>query len=139
MDEQQQAIIKFMGAVYGDTKKIDDRMVQPSSTLQPKSHLIENTIREQLAKPVVPGIAPTPEEIQASGVVGAPVEEQPTVGVPTQVEPTAAPLPPPPPPVAPAPPPQDITFETLARLDIIIEELKKLNNITGHEIKDSEG
>jgi len=132
---EQNAIINFMGQVYGESKKIDSQMVESSSTLQPTGHTVERVIREQLGRPRQTYIPPTPAELGVAGVgdasqyqpPGDATEPQPGVVIPTPTGPIPEPSITT---VAPAQPsdPQDKTLEISLKLDIIIGELQKLNS-----------
>jgi hypothetical protein len=160
MTPEQAAIINFMGQVYGESKKIDQNMVSPSSSLKPTSHVVEKVIREQLSRPVIPVQPPTPAEVQAAGVVpppqpenqnitepthtgqppqvpdtyiGDPVPEQPDVQIPTPTGPIPTVAPTTNQPMSFSYPP-DVALEISNKLDIIIAELQKLNNTLNNEI-----
>jgi hypothetical protein len=152
MSPEQQAVINFMGTIYGQSRKIDESMVHQSSTLKPSSHVVERVIRDSMSRPI-PGIQPTPAELQAAGVGLAP--EPPlsgTIGDPTPAGYIGDPIPVveqqipviqqpvyTESPQAPSVIMPTITVEVLEKLDTIIGELRKLNAIIGHEITDSEG
>jgi len=139
MTAEQQAIVNFMGGIYGESKKLDESMIGRSSNLQPRSALVEKVVREQLQRPdQVPGLPLTPAEIQQAGVGPGDQPQQP-MGDPTPVVEQQ---------VQPQPqlivePVQHIpntgNIEFLEKLDIIIGELRKLNAIIGHEVTDTEG
>lgn len=65
---QQQELIKLMGTVYGDSRKLDENIVSPTNTLtRDKSQNVKRAVEEMLqktARPVAPPVQPIAPIIQ---------------------------------------------------------------------------
>ena len=142
MDQQaaeRAAIVNFMGTIFGQARKLDQDMVQRSSTLQPTSHKAEQALRDFLQQSQPAFIPPAPQEIVSAGgqlpppppVYEQPIYDQPaptTVPVFDQPVITTPVVPPfiPPPPSTLHTQNNDSLFEISKKLDILIELVSQL-------------
>lgn len=73
--QERDAMLKFMGNIFGQAKKIDSDVVERSNNLNPIHHHVQHAFERELRAPR-PGpvvIPPTPEEIAATGLIPPPV------------------------------------------------------------------
>ncbi len=73
--DERDAMLKFMGSIFGQAKKIDSDVVERSNNLAPIHHQVQNAFERELRAPR-PGpvvIPPTPQELAATGLVPPPV------------------------------------------------------------------
>jgi hypothetical protein len=94
---EKDALLQFMGQIYGETKKNDQMLVGQSTNLQPKSDEIKRQFEQTLRAPVQNTGAQPPQPV-AAPTVAAPVtpeqaaaelaqlqQEQAVVPIPVQV------------------------------------------------------
>lgn len=139
MDQQaaeRAAIVNFMGTIFGEAKRLDQDMIQRSSTLQPTSHRAEQALRDYLQQGQPTFIPPAPQEI--AGACGTPAEQHYVDTPSTPIQPgqlyVAPPLPPPLPtsviptytPQITPPPNNDLLVEVCRKLDILIGQVERL-------------
>jgi len=78
--EEQDVLVNFMGNMYGESKKMDNHIIAPSSTLQRgKSEEIKKHIEQVIAQPQ----QSVPQQVQAAPL--QPEPQQPQVQAPVQV------------------------------------------------------
>ena len=61
--EEKQAMVQFMGTIYGESKKNDDMLVGQSTNLQPKSNQVRQRVEEVLRTPS--SSTPLPRAVEA--------------------------------------------------------------------------
>ena len=59
-DQEKNALLQFMGQVYGETKKHDQMLVGSTANLRPKSDEIKNIFEQTLRTNTQPNSQPTP-------------------------------------------------------------------------------
>jgi hypothetical protein len=71
--EEKQAMVQFMGTIYGESKKNDDMLVGQSTNLQPKSNQVRQRVEEVLRTPS--SSTPLPRAVEAPPLaVQAPIK-----------------------------------------------------------------
>ena len=66
-NEEKQAVLQFMGTVYGDAHKQDQMLIGQSGNLQPSSHVMKQRFEEVIRTPT--------EQQQHNAPAPAPVQE----------------------------------------------------------------
>jgi len=121
---ERQAIVNFMGTIFGEARRIDKDMIQQSSTLQPTSHRAEQALRSYLQTQAPTVIPPAPVELASAG---AGVNDHPVHQIYTDTPPEGLI------PTTTIPRPQTLytdkevnQVDVLQKLDKIIELLKQI-------------
>lgn len=60
MNEEEKAVLQFMGQVYGETKKHDEMLVGSTANLRPKSNEVKNIFEQTLRTANQSNSQPTP-------------------------------------------------------------------------------
>ena len=82
--EEDEAVLAFLGGTYGELKKLDGDLIAPSSTLRPRSEdakkVVEDFVKSK--QPVPRAAAPTPPpppQVEQPVQAVQPVVEQPSI------------------------------------------------------------
>ena len=86
--EEDEAVLAFLGGTYGELKKLDGDLIAPSSTLRPRSEdakkVVEDFVKSKqpvprAAAPTPPPPPPPPPQVEQPVQVVQPVVEQPSI------------------------------------------------------------
>lgn len=137
---ERAAIVNAMGNIFGQLRRIDNDMVEHSSTLSPTAHKTEAALRSYLRSQQPTVIPPAPQEVLAAGAgamppqlpqtqayTGTPIEHlAPNISTPIDVGPLTPTPTYVPPSYYPQPAPTDNLVEISRKLDTIIGQLQQL-------------
>ena len=138
--EEKNALVQFMGTIYGESKKNDDMLVGQSTNLRPKSGEIKRQVEQVLRAPAAAG-AQQPQQAPPSAPVAQP---QVTPEQAAQELAQVTPQPVTPQPVSPQQPPHvevdpnqmEFDLSEPTKLDKLIELIENQNKIL-LEIRDN--
>jgi hypothetical protein len=82
--EQRNALLGLLGAVYGETKKLDQNLVGISTNLQPTSNHVKNLFERELRGPQLPPHQPHPDNAANLPYVIPPPSPMPPPSSPQQ-------------------------------------------------------
>ena len=139
-NEEKQAVLQFMGTVYGDAHKQDQMIIGRSGQLQPNSHVMKERFEEVIHTPTEQhqydaeqqqnAPAPTPEPVASSDVEVVNVQQ-----AAQELTDTHSPAPEPAPAPAPAMNPTKES-QISDQLEFNLSELSKIDKIITQKYSD---
>ena len=113
--EDKNAILQFMGQVYGESKQNDQMLINSSTNLQPKSDQIKNVFEKTLRENVQQNPQPNQPAPRVEPVMQAPSDAPVQTGLPVHITPVDEQL--------------EFDLKEPDKFDMLLNLIKEQNNI----------